>query len=179
MSLNHSKIRNLKSPSKPVKFSDSHGLYLLVNPGGSRIWYLKYRFNGKESRVSLGAYPLVSLAEARQQRDGIRKLRAQNINPAQQRVAEKAAASPEKCFEAVAVEWYKTNKKWSADYAERILASMKNHIFPAIGHIPVTLLKTQHFTALLKVIGDKGFLEVASRTGSNSATLCVTPFSRD
>ncbi|SLJ90521.1 hypothetical protein SAMN03159434_101629 [Enterobacter sp. NFR05] len=110
---------------------------------------------------------------------GIRKLLAQNINPAQQRVAEKAAASPEKCFEAVAVAWHKTNKKWSADYAERILASMKNHIFPAIGHIPVTLLKTQHFTALLKVIEDKGFLEVASRTGSNSATLCVTPFSRD
>lgn len=41
---------------------------------------------------------------------------------------------------------------------------MKNHIFPAIGHLPVTMLKTQHFTALLKVIEDKGFLEVASRT---------------
>ncbi len=83
MSLNDSKIRKLKPYSRPVKLSDSHGLYLLVNPGGSRIWYLKYRFNGKESRVSLGAYPLVSLAEARQQRDGIRKLLAQNINPAQ------------------------------------------------------------------------------------------------
>ncbi len=83
MSLNDSKIRKLKPSSRPVKLSDSHGLYLLVNPGGSRIWYLKYRFNGKESRVSLGAYPLVSLAEARQQRDGIRKLLAQNINPAQ------------------------------------------------------------------------------------------------
>lgn len=58
MSLNDSKIRKLKSSSRPVKLSDSHGLYLLVNPGGSRIWYLKYRFNGKESRVSLGAYPL-------------------------------------------------------------------------------------------------------------------------
>ncbi len=69
MSLNDSKIRNLKPSSKPVKLSDSHGLYLLVNPGGSRIWYLKYRFSGKESRVSLGAYPLISLAEARQQRD--------------------------------------------------------------------------------------------------------------
>ncbi|EAZ8172686.1 integrase, partial [Salmonella enterica] len=101
---------------------------------------------------------------ARQQRDGIRKLLAQNINPAQQRMTEKAAASPEKCFEAVAVAWHKTNKKWSVDYAERILASMKNHIFPALGHLPVTMLKTQHFTALLRVIGDKGFLEVASRT---------------
>ena len=164
MSLNDSKIRNLKPSSKPIKLSDSHGLYLLVNPGGSRIWYLKYRFSGKESRVSLGAYPLVSLAEARQQRDAIRKLLAQNINPAQQRMDEKAATSPEKCFKTVALGWHKTNKKWSPDYAERILASMNNHIFPAIGHLPVTTLKTQHFTALLRVIEDKGFLEVASRT---------------
>lgn len=164
MSLNDSKIRNLKHSSKPIKLSDSHGLYLLVNPGGSRIWYLKYRFNGKESRVSLGAYPLVSLAEARQQRDSVRKLLVQNINPAQQRMAEKAATSPEKHFKTVALAWHKTNKKWSADYATRILASMENHIFPTIGHLPVTTLKTQHFTALLKVIEEKGFLEVASRT---------------
>ncbi|HDW3138300.1 TPA: integrase arm-type DNA-binding domain-containing protein [Escherichia fergusonii] len=164
MSLNDSKIRNLKPSSKPIKLSDSHGLYLLVNPGGSRIWYLKYRFGGKESRVSLGAYPLISLAEARQQRDAIRKLLAQNINPAQQRMDEKAATSPEKCFKTVALGWHKTNKKWSPDYAERILASMNNHIFPAIGHLAVTTLKTQHFTALLRVIEDKGFLEVASRT---------------
>lgn len=164
MSLNDSKIRKLKPYFRSVKLSDSHGLYLLVNPGGSRIWYLKYRFNGKESRVSLGAYPLVSLAEARQQRDGIRKLLAQNINPAQQRMAEKAACSPEKCFKAVALAWHKTNKKWSADYAARILASKENHIFPAVGHLPVAKLKTQDFTALLRVIEDKGFLEVASRT---------------
>ena len=77
---------------------------------------------------------------------------------------EKAAASPEKCFKTVALAWHKTNKKWSPDYAARILASMENHIFPAIGHLPVTTLKTQHFTALLRVIENKGFLEVASRT---------------
>ncbi|EIO1811189.1 tyrosine-type recombinase/integrase [Salmonella enterica] len=164
MSLNDSKIRDLKPSSCPVKLSDSHGPYLLVNLGGSRIWYLKYRFSGKESRASLGAYPLVSLSEARLKRDDIRKLLAQNINLAQQRMADKAAASPEKCFKAVALAWHKTNKKWSADYATRILASMENHIFPAIGHLPVTTLKTQHFTALLRVIEDKGFLEVASRT---------------
>ncbi len=74
MSLNDSKIRNLKPSVKPFKVSDSHGLYLLVNPGGSRLWYLKYRINRKESRLGLGAYPDVSLADARQQRDGIRKL---------------------------------------------------------------------------------------------------------
>lgn len=64
MSLNNSKIRNLKPSLKPSKVSDSHGLYLLVNPGGSRLWYLIYRFNQKESHIALGAYPLVSLAEA-------------------------------------------------------------------------------------------------------------------
>lgn len=111
MSLSDAKIRSIKPSDKPFKLTDSQGLYLLVNPGGSRLWYLKYRFNRKESRIALGAYPQVSLSDARQQRDGIRKLLAQNINPAQQRMTEKAAASPEKCFEAVAVAWHKTNKK--------------------------------------------------------------------
>lgn len=55
MSLNDTKIRSLKPSAKPFKVSDSHGLYLLVNPGGSRLWYLKYRINGKESRLGLGA----------------------------------------------------------------------------------------------------------------------------
>ncbi len=82
MSLNDSKIHKLQSSAKPFKVSDSHGLYLLVNPGGSRLWYLKYRIDGKESRLGLGTYPDVSLADARQQCDGIRKLLAQDINPA-------------------------------------------------------------------------------------------------
>ncbi|QKT18933.1 DUF4102 domain-containing protein [Salmonella enterica] len=165
------KIRKLKPSSRPVKLSDSQGLYLLANPGGSRIWYLKYRSSGKESRVSLGTYPLVSLSEARLKRDDIRNVLAQNINPAQQRMADKAAASLEKCFKAVALGWHKTNKKWSTDYAARILASMKNHIFPAIAHLPVTTLKTQHFTLSLRIIEDKGFPEVASRTRQYAASV--------
>ncbi len=58
MSLNDAKIHSLKPSAKPFKVSDSHGLYLLVNPGGSRLWYLKYRINGKESRLGLGAIPM-------------------------------------------------------------------------------------------------------------------------
>lgn len=53
MSLNDAKIRSLKPTDKPFKVSDSHGLYLLVKLGGSRLWYLKYRINGKESRIAL------------------------------------------------------------------------------------------------------------------------------
>ncbi|MGV4109592.1 tyrosine-type recombinase/integrase [Citrobacter freundii] len=164
MSLNDTKIRSLKPSEKSFKVSDSHGLYLLVNPGGSRLWYLKYRINGKESRLGLGAYPDVSLSDARQQRDGIRKLLAQNINPAQQRIAERAARSPEKVFKTVALAWHKSNKKWSQNTADRLLASMHNHIFPVIGHLSVTELKPRHFIDLLKSIEKKGLLEVASRT---------------
>ncbi|MFC3395057.1 tyrosine-type recombinase/integrase [Brenneria rubrifaciens] len=164
MSLNDSKIRNLKSSAKPFKVSDSHGLYLLINPGGSRLWYLKYRIDGKESRLSLGAYPNVSLTDARQQRDGIRKMLAQNINPAQQRAAEQAARSPVKHFKTVALGWHKSNKTWSENHAARLLASLNNHVFPAMGHQPITELKTRHFTVLLKGIEEKGLLEVASRT---------------
>ncbi len=164
MSLNDSKIRNLKPSVKPFKVSDSHGLYLLVNPGGSRLWYLKYRINRKESRLGLGAYPDVSLADARLQRDGIRKMLAQNINPAQQRSAKRANASPEETFKSVALSWHKSNRAWSENHATRLLASMNNHIFPIIGHLPVTELKTHHFIDLLKGIEKKGLLEVAART---------------
>ena len=164
MSLNDTKIRSLKPSAKPFKVSDSHGLYLLINPGGSRLWYLKYRINGKESRLGLGAYPDVSLAYARHQRDGIRKLLMQNINPAQQRIADKAAHSPEKTFKHVALSWHKSNRTWSENHSARLLASMNNHIFPKIGHMHVTDLKARHFIDLLKGIETKGLLEVASRT---------------
>ncbi|EGT5656532.1 tyrosine-type recombinase/integrase [Citrobacter braakii] len=164
MSLTDTKIRNTKPSTAPFKLTDAHGLYLLINPGGSRLWYLKYRFNGKETRIALGPYPQVSLSDARQQREGIRKLLALKINPAQQRTDDRIVRSPDKCFKAVALGWHKSNKKWSADYAARLLASMNNHLFPSVGHLPVTLLKTQHFTKLLRSIEEKGFLEVASRS---------------
>ncbi len=57
MSLSDAKIRSIKPSDKSFKLNDSYGLYLLINPGGSRLWYLKYRFNQKESRIALGAYP--------------------------------------------------------------------------------------------------------------------------
>ncbi|HBU0216483.1 TPA: tyrosine-type recombinase/integrase, partial [Klebsiella pneumoniae] len=158
------KIRTLKPSDKPFKVSDSHGLYLLVKPGGSRHWYLKYRINGKESRIALGAYPAVSLSDARQQREGVRKMLALNINPVQQRAAERGSRTPDKVFKNVALAWHKSNRKWSQNTADRLLASLNNHIFPVIGNLPVSELKPRHFIDLLKRIEEKGLLEVASRT---------------
>ncbi|HGE5858364.1 phage integrase central domain-containing protein, partial [Escherichia coli] len=158
------KIRTLKPSDKPFKVSDSHGLYLRVKPGSSRHWYLKYRISGKESRIALGTYPAISLSDARQQREGIRKMLALNINPVQQRAAVRGSRTPEKVFKNVALAWHKSNRKWSQNTADRLLASLNNHIFPVIGNLPVSELKPRHFIDLLKGIEEKGLLEVASRT---------------
>lgn len=164
MFLIDAKIRTLKPSDKPFKVSDSHGLYLLVKPGGSRHWYLKYRISGKESRIALGAYQAISLSDARQQREGIRKMLALNINPVQQRAAVRGSRTPEKVFKNLALAWHKSNRKWSQNTADRLLASLNNHIFPVIGNLPVSELKPRHFIDLLKGIEEKGLLEVASRT---------------
>ncbi|KAF3710652.1 tyrosine-type recombinase/integrase [Escherichia coli] len=164
MSLTSAKIRTLKLSDKPFKVSDSHGLYLRVKPGSSRHWYLKYRISGKESRIALGTYPAISLSDARQQREGIRKMLALNINPVQQRAAVRGSRTPEKVFKNVALAWHKSNRKWSQNTADRLLASLNNHIFPVIGNLPVSELKPRHFIDLLKGIEEKGLLEVASRT---------------
>ncbi|EFK4641736.1 tyrosine-type recombinase/integrase [Escherichia coli] len=164
MSLTSAKIRTLKPSDKPFKVSDSHGLYLRVKPGSSRHWYLKYRISGKESRIALGTYPAISLSDARQQREGIRKMLALNINPVQQRAAVRGSRTPEKVFKNVALAWHKSNRKWSQNTADHLLASLNNHIFPVIGNLPVSELKPRHFIDLLKGIEEKGLLEVASRT---------------
>ncbi|HFF1966635.1 tyrosine-type recombinase/integrase [Escherichia coli] len=164
MSLTSAKIRTLKPSDKPFKVSDSHGLYLRVKPGSSRHWYLKYRISGKESRIALGTYPAISLSDARQQREGIRKMLALNINPVQQRAAVRGSRTPEKVFKNVALAWHKSNRKWSQNTADRLLASLNNHIFPVIENLPVSELKPRHFIDLLKGIEEKGLLEVASRT---------------
>ena len=76
MSLTDTAIRNAKPSAKPVKMFDGGGLYIEVAPSGGKWWRLKYRFGGKEKRVSLGVYPDVGLKDARDRRDEARKLLA-------------------------------------------------------------------------------------------------------
>ena len=81
MALTDTAIRNAKPKDKPYKVADSKGLYLLVNPKGSKLWRIKYRMNGIERKLALGAYPEVTLAEARVARDTARKQLAHTIDP--------------------------------------------------------------------------------------------------
>lgn len=77
MALTVVQVKNTKPKEKPYKLADERGLYLLVNPNGSKLWKLKYRFAGIERQLSLGAYPEISLAAARDAREEARQTACQ------------------------------------------------------------------------------------------------------
>ena len=89
MPLTHIEIKNLQPQSKPKKYFDGKGLYLLVSPNGGKWWRIKYRIYGKEKLLSLGTFPEVSLSQARKNRDEFRKQIAQNIDPSWERKRQK------------------------------------------------------------------------------------------
>ena len=81
MPLTDTYLRNAKAAERPYKKSDGGGLHILVNPDGKKLWHLAYRFAGKQKTLSLGAYPIVSLAAARQARDAAKEKLANAIDP--------------------------------------------------------------------------------------------------
>lgn len=79
MALTDTAIKAAKHGVKPIKLFDERGLFLLLQPSGSKLWRLKYRFGGKEKKLSLGIYPDVSLKLARKRRDEARTLIAEGM----------------------------------------------------------------------------------------------------
>jgi hypothetical protein len=108
MPLTDTALRNAKPSQKAVRLFDERGLYLEISPTGGKWWRLKYRFDGKEKRLSLGVYPNVSLKDARDRRDTARKLLADGIDPSENRRAQKSAHADRAAnsFEVVAREWF-------------------------------------------------------------------------
>ncbi|MDR1461937.1 MAG: Arm DNA-binding domain-containing protein, partial [Azoarcus sp.] len=117
MGLSDANIRNAKPSGRQYKLTDEKGLFILVNTNGSKLFRMKYRFDGKEKILSFGAYPDVSLRLARDRRDEARKLLAQGEDPGELRKAQRLARSeaPKNTFEAIGREWMKTRgREWSA-----------------------------------------------------------------
>src|SRR5262249_34430384 len=102
--LSDARVRNAKSGARPIKLSDAGGLHLLVQPHGSKLWRMAYRFDGKQKTLALGIYPVVTLQDARQQRDGAKRLLAKGIDPSAQRRLDKQTAAIGNTFKNVAEE---------------------------------------------------------------------------
>lgn len=169
MALTDAQIRATRPSTKPVKRADGHGLYIEVQPSGSKLWRLKYRVGGKEKRIALGAYPAVSLAEARRRRDQERAKLEQGLDPSLERKREKAAAqkSSERTFERLACEYLEKMRKEgraaaTLKKAEWFLLLLK----PAIGSMPVSEVDPQMLLAALKKLEGKGNYETAKKARS-------------
>lgn len=162
MALIDSKIRAAKPLAKTYKLTDSQGLYLTVSTSGSKLWYFRYFFGGKESRLAFGPYPQITLAEAREKRDAARKLLASRINPSQLRKPETVDAS--RTFQYIAAAWHTSCLKlWSESHADKILTCLKRYVFPDIGAMDIAKIETRHLAQLVKTIDDKGVHDVAGR----------------
>lgn len=109
MQLSDKAIRALKPRDKPYKVTDGDGLYILVTRQGSRLWRFDYRFNSKRLTLSLGKYPDVGLADARQRHAEARTALAQGTDPATLRKSASVAANDN--FAALAEEWLAKRRK--------------------------------------------------------------------
>lgn len=172
MSLTDIKARNAKPCLKPdgtvtskaYRLTDGKGLYLEVAPSGGKWWRFKYRFGGKEKRLSLGVYPDVSLKQARDRRDEYRKQVAEGIDPSDIRKAEKISEAGQDSFEFVAREWHsKFSANWTKDHAARTLTRIQNDAFPWIGKRNINEITAPELLTVLRRVESRGALETAHR----------------
>ncbi|MCC8381852.1 integrase arm-type DNA-binding domain-containing protein [Xenorhabdus sp. PB30.3] len=165
MKLNARQIDAAKPKEKIYKLADGGGLYLEITPRGSKYWRMKYRrpIDKKEDRLAFGVYPVVSLADARTKRDEAKKLIAQGIDPKAEKKGAQSESKGAYSFERIAREWHASNKRWSEDHKEQILRSLENYIFPHIGHLDITSLRTSHLLAPIKAVDADGKHDSARR----------------
>lgn len=170
MPLSDTAIRKTKPSDKPIRLFDEKGLYLEIAPSGGRWWRFKYRFEGKEKRLSLGVYPDISLKLARERRDEARQLVANGIDPSIHRKAEKATrhAIATNSFEAIAREWHtKHATKWAASHGDKIIRRLERDIFPWLGNQAISDIKAPDLLAVVRRIEERGAIETAHRALQN------------
>ena len=170
MPLSDTVIRTAKPTAKPQKLTDGGGLYLLLNPNGSRWWRWDYRHSAKRKTLSMGIYPDIGLKDARERRDAARKLLAAGIDPGEQRKAEKAAGTDRAAnsFEVVAREWFaQQSPSWVEGHSSKIMARLERDIFPWIGARPIAEVTAPEILKALRRIESRGTIETAHRVLQN------------
>ena len=166
--LTNNEILKAKPREKDFTLHDGDGLFLLVKTSGKKLWRFRYQRPNSASRtnLSLGAYPALTLAAARQIRDQHLSLLAQGIDPQQQQeiVSEQRQIELDSIFSTVAANWFQLkSKNVTPDYAKDIWRSLVKDVFPAIGEIPVQEIKARTIIEALAPIKARGALETVRR----------------
>jgi len=168
-SLTDSTVRAAKPRERPYKLrGDGHGLFLIVTPAGGKWWRFRYRHDGKESSLSLGVYPQVSLKQARARRDEARRLLSDGVNPSAQRKAKKAARDGSGTLEVVAQEWHASRSSgWTVAHAAKVLGQFAKDVFPWLGKCLIAEITAPQLLEVLRRIEDRGAAVIARRTLSD------------
>lgn len=166
--LTDAQCRNAVCPpdKKRARLTDAGGLYLEVSPAGSKRWFWKTYFEGKEGRMAFGSYPVVSLTAARKARDAAKLQKSNGTDPVQARKLAKFKSTRNSgdTFKAIALEWYsKQAPQWSESHAGRMLRQLERDLFPWIGERPIVQIHAMELLAALQKIEDRGALETADR----------------
>ncbi|EGO0075927.1 tyrosine-type recombinase/integrase, partial [Salmonella enterica] len=152
-----------KPTEKPFKLADSSGLYLLIKPNGSKLWYMKYRIDGKEKKLAFGPYPDVSLFKARQLRDAARAKVREGADPSADKKIAQQKKKNGQTFRQIAMNWHGEHRRWSEHYANTIQRRLEMYIFPDIGDSLIDQITTETLLFTLRKVENKGFLEITAR----------------
>jgi len=159
-------VRNAKPAGKPRKLCDAGGLHVLIQPTGSKLWRLAYRFAGKQKTLALGVYPIVSLEEARSRREEAKKLLARSVDPSVQRKTERQAGQGSS-FRAVAEEVIaKLEREGRAKATLDKTRWLLDFAYPMFGDRAVGEITARDLLALLRQIESRGVYETARRLRS-------------
>ncbi|KAA5995763.1 integrase domain-containing protein [Pantoea sp. M_5] len=166
--LTNNEILKAKPQEKDFTLHDGDGLFLLIKTSGKKLWRFRYQRPASSSRtnLSLGSYPALTLAAARQIRDQYLSLLAQGIDPQKQQeeVSEQRQIELDSIFSVVAGRWFLVkSKSVTEDYAKDIWRSLEKDILPTIGEIPVQMLKARTIVEALEPIKARGALETVRR----------------
>ena len=163
-------VRNAKPGPKPYKLGDSHGLFLLVQPTGGKLWRLKYRVDGREKKLAIGTYPEIGLGEARRRRDEAREAMAAGKDPAREKQRDKVRAklNAENTFAAITAEFCEKRKRdgqraWAPATAKRC-EYLLSILCGSIGNMPIAEIEPADVLVAVRRIEGKGKLESARRT---------------
>ena len=162
MPLTETRAKNAKPRERAYKLADSEGLFLLVQPNGTKLWRMKYRFAGKEKLLSFGAYPAVGIAAARDKRKAAKALLAEGKEPMKAK-GEVTSESGE-TFYMVAKRWHENRQSaLNPAHAERVWSRMERDVFPCIGQRPIDEITAPEVLEMIRSIETRGALDISRR----------------
>ena len=159
-------IKKSKSVIKEKKLFDGQGLYLLLHPNGSKYWRIKYRFLGKEKVLALGVWPNISLTAARKMRNEAKIIlnSGQDPNVVKNNILLNKQVDQLNTFKAVADEWLLIKEKeWKQNNFQDVKRAIENHLYPDLGHRPLSEITSAELLLVLKKIEGQGKYEATRR----------------